>query len=111
MPRILFILPLLFTGCVSIEQIAPPVQGAIIETGRAQGVSADVLERGRMIYLNQCAKCHTAEPVDRYSLLQWQKILPEMNEEAKLNRAQAAEVEAYIRAAHRTMSMNAETAK
>lgn len=76
----------LLTGCVSIDQIAPPIAGS------------GQLTEGRRIYTTQCTACHTAEPVQKYSPAEWRGILPEMIAESKLNATQAGAVTAYVQA-------------
>ena len=85
---------LCIAGCKSLNQIAPPVDERLTLAGG--GADRAVLERGRAIYLNQCASCHVAEPVHDYNARQWAEILPPMNREAKLKPAQAADLKAYI---------------
>jgi len=92
-------------GCVSLDQLAPPVDDAMILAGAGHPLDPQALVRGREIYLNRCIGCHSVEPVDRYSLGQWEMILPEMAAEAKLNRVQTADLQGYISAAHRFMSL------
>lgn len=74
-------------GCATmdINVIAPPVAEA-----------SSQLARGRTIYVTKCTKCHSPEPVAKYSLTEWQTIMPEMVEETKLNAADAAAVTAYV---------------
>ena len=81
-------------GCVSIEQAAPPVimlgQQASSTSKRA------MLEQGRLIYITRCAKCHSVEPVSRYSRLRWDTILPKMADKTKLSAADEEAVHLYV---------------
>ena len=81
------------TGCRSLTQIAPPADEHLASKSNTPLAA---LQRGRDLYLTKCAACHVAEPVHDYSAAQWATILPAMNEEAKFNAAQAADVKAYI---------------
>jgi mono/diheme cytochrome c family protein len=82
---------LLVAACSGLDTGVPPV--ASLGTAAA---SADVA-RGRQLYVTSCAKCHSPEPVRRYSAADWQKrILPEMAELTKLTAAETAAVEAYV---------------
>jgi cytochrome c len=90
-------------GCRTLEQMVPPVDPVIVNIGQEAGFNTASLERGRHIYLNGCIKCHAPEPIDRYSVAQWEKILPDMAIETKLTDAEAADVRAYVLAAHRMM--------
>ncbi len=92
--------------CRSIEEMAPPVDDSLISTASSTGVSADRLERGRKIYIRQCINCHTVQPVDGWSIAEWEKILPEMNEESHLSPAQGEDLWAYIRTAHSHLAAN-----
>ena len=103
-PPLLALIVIIIAGCMSLERMAPPAEGEVVAAGQRFGFTQETLQRGRHIYLNQCIQCHTVEPIDRYSLAEWHDILPEMNAESKLNATQAAELKAYIRAAHEAMT-------
>lgn len=70
----------------SLDQIAPLPTSS----------SNSTLARGRDIYITKCAKCHSPEPVARYSKTRWHEIMPEMVEETNLNAEDAAAVMAYV---------------
>jgi mono/diheme cytochrome c family protein len=84
----------LIAGCVSIEQLAPPVD--VTWAGQSQDMAS--LQRGRQIYITQCARCHVVEPVRYYSKEKWAVILPKMVLEAKLTGPEGADVREYIHA-------------
>lgn len=86
---------LLVSGCVSIEEIAPPVTPLLVG---GTDSSAPVLEQGRAVYLGSCVKCHAAESVTRYEPAQWERILPEMTKRARLDDENTAAVRAYVEA-------------
>ena len=77
-------------ACVSLEQSAPPVEML------AGGGNHAALNTGRDIYITRCAKCHTVEPVTKYSLTEWNKILPDMAERSHLSAADTQSVTAYV---------------
>lgn len=85
------------TGCVSLEQIAPPV-GALASSHSVQ------VAVGRDLYITKCAKCHAPEPVIRYSAERWKEIIPDMAEETKLTAEETAAVGAYVMAVLRAQS-------
>ncbi len=85
---------LLLGGCVSIEQIAPPIGPALLSVSPVANTTE--LELGRHLYLTKCAKCHTPEPIHDYTRSEWQEILIEMNEETNLNAEEARAVELYV---------------
>ena len=81
-------------ACVSLEQAAPPAETLPSRTG---GTSAAQLRQGREIYVTRCARCHSVEPVRKYSRAHWERdILPDMAEETNLNASDAAAVRAYV---------------
>ena len=90
-------------GCLTIEQMAPPV-GPEFSTMGMNGVTRAVLERGREVYLSDCTRCHSVEPIDRYSVDRWRAIIERMGPESKLDESRAAALEAYILAAHKVLA-------
>ena len=91
-------------GCMSVEQMAPPVGPRLTEAAGEDGASTEALQRGRQVYLTRCSTCHTIEPIDRYTAARWDQILPRMNKDAKLDAAEAADLRTYIGTAHRAMA-------
>lgn len=81
-------------SCVSLEQSAPPVallSSAVIHKNTAN------LSLGRDIYVTRCAKCHSVEPVTKYSREKWvHEIMPEMAEETNLTASESEAVKAYV---------------
>lgn len=51
---------------------------------------------GKVVYLRDCTKCHTAKKVEDYTPEQWATILPEMIKKAQLNKEDASNLRAYI---------------
>ena len=45
-------LTVVLSGCLDTSKIAPPV----VQLGAVENV--ELLEEGREVYINQCAKCH-----------------------------------------------------
>jgi uncharacterized membrane protein len=88
----------LHAGCMSLEELAPPVELASAYGG---GTSAETLELGRHLYLTKCTKCHAAEPVREYSASEWHGLMPEMGEETKLTAAEEGAVLQYVLASGR----------
>lgn len=81
-------------ACVSLEQAAPPAETL---SAASRGTSAAQLRLGREIYVTRCARCHSVEPVRKYSRAHWEReILPEMAEETNLSASDAAAVRAYV---------------
>lgn len=93
-------------GCVSLDQMAPPIDQTMADYGQKRGISAGSLSAGRQVYLNRCAGCHSIEPIGRYSLEQWEVIVPEMAPEAKLDSAQTDHLLRYIRTARQMIALS-----
>ncbi len=86
-------------ACMSINRMAPPIDETFARhVGSSNGLAS--LEKGRRIYVTQCARCHAPEPVNRYSLSQWQPILVRMAEETKLSKTDERYLTRYIESAH-----------
>lgn len=95
-------------GCMSLEQMAPPVEGPVAAIGQERGQSIGALARGRLLFITTCAKCHNVEPIARYSLEEWEQILPEMSNESKLNPQERQELRAYVLSAHQALEAGEE---
>jgi hypothetical protein len=99
----------ILVGCLSIERMAPPVTAEFEGIGMQTGVTMSVLERGREIYLADCSRCHSVEPIDRYSTDRWHDIISRMKLEAKLDDRRTAALQAYVLAAHEVLAHRATT--
>jgi len=86
----------LLGGCVSVEQIAPPVSPRMAAIG---GTSAATLESGRRLYTGRCATCHSIDPVAKHSPDRWRAIIDDMADEAELSASEKSAVLAYVLAA------------
>ena len=87
---------LAFVGCMSIEQMAPPVDSLLAAAGQPEGHDLAALQRGREVYLTTCVSCHAPEPIGRHSAARWREILPKMAEEAHLAGRRYDDVQAYV---------------
>lgn len=83
-------------GCMSIDEMAPPVAGPVAQAAARRGVDLRTAMAGRQVYLEQCSRCHTIEPIGRYSASKWRSVLPEMAIEARLGDEQLASLRAYV---------------
>jgi cytochrome c5 len=54
------------------------------------------IAEGSSLYTNNCAKCHDLPEIPRYSKEKWQKIVPSMAREAKLDNLQESKIMAYV---------------
>lgn len=86
----------LYSGCMTLEQMAPPVGGEFRMIAARHSVEVTTLELGREIYISDCARCHSVEPIGRYSAQHWRNILPTMAEKTLLNKRSAEAVESYV---------------
>lgn len=93
----------LLSGCVTIEEMVPPVNDQITQIGDGHGYSNESLHHGRKLYVSRCASCHAVEPIDRYSVARWKRMIPEMSLDAKLNEKEEFDLEAYIVSARQAM--------
>ena len=86
----------MISGCVSLDELVPPVDQRVVAMGVRAGIAPQSLERGRQIYLNRCIGCHSIEPVGRYSVDHRRKTISEMSEMAKLDKAQETDLLDYL---------------
>ena len=93
-----------FTACRTTEEMAPPVDPRFHAVAAERGLDASLLERGRHLYLTDCARCHNIESVDRYTLEQWEEIVPDMAKITKLNQADTRALRTYVRTAYKVMT-------
>lgn len=54
------------------------------------------LQQGRKLLLGKCAGCHQTPMPDDHSAAEWPKMISEMAQRAKLDRAQIALLERYL---------------
>lgn len=88
-------------GCAALVNVAPPVTPAMVAV--SGGADAATLDRGRRIFTTQCAACHRADPVTKFSFPEWRRIVAEMKERTKLDAAQESALLAYLQAAPKAM--------
>jgi mono/diheme cytochrome c family protein len=88
-----FAFAVLLGGCVSMEQIAPPVTAQMATRG---GTSMGTLQEGRHLYTGRCAACHSVDPVAKHSPKDWRKIMDDMAGKAKLTPTEKSAVLAYV---------------
>jgi len=64
--------------------------------GRWPDSTLEQLERGRAVFVQRCAGCHALPLPDSRSEPEWQKVLDEMADEAKLTPDERVLVERFI---------------
>lgn len=96
-------------GCMTLEQMAPPVDQDLVQLSATSDApvraNEATLARGRHVFINKCISCHSLEPVGRYSVEEWNTIIPEMAEEANLTEGQQADLRAYVFTARRLIEL------
>ena len=94
----------LLAGCMTLEQMAPPVGVEFQQVAQRRNVDVSTLELGRQVYLMDCARCHSVAPIGRYSESRWRKILPRMGKDTKLDADEQAALDAYVMTARAFLS-------
>ena len=96
-------------GCLSIEQMAPPVGPKFARATMISGTTMSLLATGREVYLRDCSRCHSIEPINRYSPDRWRDIILRMGPESKLDESRTAALRAYVFAAHEVLAQQDST--
>ncbi len=99
----------LFSACMTLEQMAPPVGDEFQKIAARHRVDVTTLELGREVYLSECVRCHSVEPIGRYSAGRWRGILLRMSLETKLDERQTDAVATYVRLARVFLDQKART--
>lgn len=73
-----------------------PKTAEVAETVETLNFPNETVSTGYALYGSDCAKCHKAKEVKKYTREQWDKILPNMAKKAKLEGDQEATIDAYI---------------
>lgn len=89
----------LWTGCASPP---PPVTERLLSHATS-GTRIEDLERGWAIFTGPCAKCHSLDPPDKYSTVEWTRIVSEMAKPAHLSGEQERLLKQYLWAARAEM--------
>lgn len=87
---------LLGAGCASVANLAPEVDPRMRQIAAAQGLPAETLDRGRRIYLTDCARCHSPVAVRDHTPAQWTAILERMAPLTKLPDDDTDALAAYL---------------
>jgi uncharacterized membrane protein len=86
---------LTLTGCETTQEMAP-IAREQLDASQYSAEQFAAFDAGRDIYLRRCSTCHSIEPIDRYSLNDWQRILPGMSDEARLSSDESRQLADYI---------------
>lgn len=91
-PLLLAVLVALASCVTTDDQGSSNTKSASAATGSADSLKV----QGRKIYYGRCTACHNPEPVNYYTLAEWDALLPEMSEDAKLDLQQQKALRAFI---------------
>ena len=88
---------LFFSFISSIVIACSPKTTEVAEVKKVEATmpSRDVTE-GNSLYQAHCGKCHELPVVSKYSKEKWQKIIPPMCKESKLDAMQETKISAYV---------------
>ena len=75
---------------------APTAPATPPSPGAATACTAQQIESGKMIYNNNCGKCHGLYAPEKFDQAHWVKILNAMIPKAKLNETDGTLVKAYV---------------
>lgn len=82
-------------SCETTQEMAPMAREQL-DTQQYSAEQFDAFDAGRQIYLRRCSTCHVIEPIDRYSLSDWQRILPDMSTQSGLSSDETRILADYI---------------
>jgi len=54
------------------------------------------MEEGKVVFNDNCGKCHAIKQPEELNIRKWEKVLPRMSDKAKLDDEQAGKVRAYV---------------
>jgi len=87
----------LFMFCCGSTLLYMPTMEQIDYAGKKwPGVDSAYLLKGHTIYTTKCGSCHYLYNPSDYSVQQWDSLLPEMRDEAKLTDQEYLCLEKYI---------------
>lgn len=88
-------------GCQTGGDLIGP---GVVAAGAKRGFTPPELAAGRQIYFTKCTACHSAEPIGRYSMTEWNEIIPDMSKRTRLTEAERGQLTSYVVAAHSALS-------
>jgi len=92
---VLTVVTVFFVGCT--KNLTNNTDSLYVPTSADVTASATLadLEGGRVIFINNCAKCHSYYSPDSYSAANWKTIIPNMASRAGLTSTQTTLVTKY----------------
>ncbi len=91
-------------GCATIDPVAP-IASNVLDPTIYTAKEFSQFDQGRDIYLNQCNTCHDIEPIDSYTLSEWNHIIPPMAEESGLTLNETKMLTDYILTVRQVMPL------
>ena len=73
-----------FAACAATSKFAPAADELPAMQSRVPGISFDGAMQGYKLYATNCSNCHRLHNPEEYTAIEWNKILPEMFDKAKL---------------------------
>ncbi len=101
------LLILLVASCVSLEELAPPVDESFVSKSKISAPSEiESLKIGRHLYTARCGSCHSLDPVNAYNMKDWHRIMYEekMAEKSKYTSEETKIVLNYIEKARNILN-------
>lgn len=68
------------------------------------GIMLDSLSEGRKLYVAHCGSCHNLYLPDKYSAVEWEKNVGEMQVKGKINDNQKAKILSYLKSGCKTLN-------
>jgi hypothetical protein len=73
-----------FAACAATSKFAPSAEDLLAMQTKVPGITYDEAIQGYKLYVSHCGNCHRIHNPRQYTAIQWNKILPEMFEKAKI---------------------------
>jgi hypothetical protein len=96
---ILFLFIIIFGIIACTQALYIP---SLADSQNAQ-VSIDTLVMGRELYVKNCSSCHNLYLPERFTSVEWEKLIPEMQIRAKISNEEASKISIYLKAHSKTI--------
>lgn len=91
MKKLIFIL----FAATAMVACTPKTQ-EVVDTVESMTFPNERVGEGYSLYSTTCSRCHNTKPVAEYTREQWDNILPNMAQRAKMDTTSTAKVDDYI---------------
>lgn len=82
----------------AMTSTTPPAPAKNSMSRFAVGFSTAESEKGKVVYQDNCGRCHKLFTPESRTLKQWEHILPEMYEKGKIDHEKTHLIDAYVAA-------------